>query len=175
MVSKSWRDRLTYAAMSAFLAWHTVAIVIAPAPDVSPAVQAARVPFQQYLALLRLDSRWDFFAPYIALESEFRYVIEDQAGTDHFFRPTEGLNWFHPTFIWSWALAEAVLLYPESYTDSVAAYLCRKHAALHPVAITMLEAEIRYFTPEDHLAGKRPTDPEFVTEKTVKRLECAGG
>ncbi|HEV2958137.1 MAG TPA: hypothetical protein VGX95_18645 [Xanthobacteraceae bacterium] len=174
MAPKSWRHRLTYAAMSAFLAWHTVAMVIAPAPDVSRAAQAVRVPFQQYLSLFRLDNRWSFFSPHIGLESEFRYIIEDKVGTRHLFRPTEGLNWFHPIFIWSWALSEAVILYPETYTDSTAAYLCRKHAALHPVAVTILEAEVRYFTPEDQLAGKHPLDPEFVTEHTLKRVECTG-
>jgi len=174
MISKTWRDRMTYAAMSAFLAWHTAAIVIAPAPDVSKAAQAARGPFQAYLDLFRLDSRWDFFAPYIGMESEFRYIVEDQAGTQHFFRPTQGLNWFHPTFIWSWALSEAVVWYPETYAVSAGAYLCRKHAALHPAAVIMLEAEVRYFTPEDQLAGKHPSDPQFVTEKNMERVECAG-
>jgi len=174
MVSKSWRDRLTYAAMSAFLAWHTAAMVITPAPNASRAVQAVRAPFEPYLGLFRLDARWDFFAPYIEMESQFRYVVEDKDGAQHPFRPTEGLNWFHPTFIWSWALSEAVVWYPETYTDSVAVYLCRKHAALYPVAVTMLEAEVRYFTPEDQLAGKHPTDPEFVTENNVKRVECPG-
>src|SRR5262249_59650479 len=46
MVSKSWRDRLKYAAMSAFLAWHTAPLVIAPAPRVRKAVQAVRGPVQ---------------------------------------------------------------------------------------------------------------------------------
>ena len=174
MVSKSWRDRLTYAAMSAFLAWHTLAMVIAPAPDVSRAVQAARAPFQPYLTLFRLDNRWDFFAPIIGLESEFRYVIEDKSGAEHLFKTAEHLNWFHPNFIWSWALSEAVLQHPDIYADSAGAYLCRKHAALHPVAVTILEAEAPYFTPEDELAGKHPTDPEFVTVTTVKRVECTG-
>jgi hypothetical protein len=174
MAPKSWRDRLTYAAMSAFLAWHTAAMVIAPAPYASRGVQAVRVLFQPYLSLFSLDNQWDFFAPYIGLESEFRYIIEDKIGNHHLFKPAEGVNWLQPTFIWSWALSEAVILYPETYTDSTAAYLCRKHAALHPVAVIMLAAEPRYFTPEDQLAGKRPTDPEFVTQKTLKRVECAG-
>jgi len=172
MVSKRWRRRLSYAAMSAFLAWHTAAMVIAPAPAASNAVQAARVPFQPYLGLFRLDNMWGFFAPYIGLESALRYVIEDNAGNEHLFKPTEGLNWFQPSFIWSWSLSEAVVWYPETYADSAAAYLCRKHAALQPVAVVLLEAQASDFTPEDQLAGKRPTDPEFVTVKHVKRIKC---
>jgi hypothetical protein len=172
MVSRRWWNRLSYAAMSAFLAWHTAAIVIAPAPDASSTVQAARVPFQPYLGLFRLDNQWGFFAPYIGLESSFRYLIEDKAGNQHLFKPTEGLNWFHPSYIWSWALSEAVVWYPESYADSTAAYLCRKHAELHPVAVDLLEAQAGDFTPEDQLSGKRPTDSEFVTVKTIKRVEC---
>ena len=174
MFAKNWRGRLTYAAMSAFLAWHTVAMVIAPAPDVSEAVKTLRVPFQPYLSLFRLDNLWDFFAPDVGRGSQFRYIIEDTAGNHHPFKPTADLNWFHPTIFWFWSWFNAVVDNPEIYADSAAAYLCHKHASLHPVSVIMLAAEAGDFAPEDQLAGKHPTDPEFVTVTTVKRVECTG-
>jgi len=46
-------------------------------------------------------------------------------------------------------------------------------AALHPLAVILLEAEQKDFVPEDQLVGKKPLDPEFVTVTTVKKVECA--
>ena len=51
MIRTQWRDRLIYLAMSAFVAWHTLAMVIAPAPDNSVIVQSLRGLFQPYLTL----------------------------------------------------------------------------------------------------------------------------
>jgi len=174
MISQQWRARLTYAAMSAFLAWHTATIVIAPAPDVSAFVQALRVPLHPYLVFFRLDNPWDFFAPNVGRRPQFRYIIEDVRGNHHPFMPTKDLNWFHPSFFWSYSWYDAVIDEPETYADAAAAFLCRKHASLHPVSIILLQAEGGDFTPEDQLAGKNPMDPEFVTVTTVKRVACTG-
>ena len=46
MIWNRWRRRLTYVAMSAFVAWHTIAMVIAPAPYGSVSVQTLRTAFQ---------------------------------------------------------------------------------------------------------------------------------
>lgn len=174
MILQQWRARLTFAGLSAFLAWHTIAMLIAPAPNVSEFVRAVRVPFQPYLSLFRLDNRWGFFAPDVSRGTQFRYIIEDIAGNHHPFKPTENLSWFHPTLFWFWYWFDAIIANPEIYADAAGAHLCRKHAALHPVSVIMLEAVAGEFTPEDELAGKRPTDPEFVTITTVKRVTCAG-
>jgi hypothetical protein len=147
-------------------------MVMAPAPEVSAVVQALRVLFQPYLTLFRFDNRWEFFAPNVGLGSEFRYIIEDKAGNHHPFKPTEGLNWLHPTFFWFWSWSDAVLTNPEIYADSAGAYLCRKHASLHPVSVIIMEADAEDFAPADQLAGKHPTDPEFVTVTALKRVAC---
>jgi len=131
-----------------------------------------RVPFQPYLSFFRLDNLWDFFAPNVGRGSQFRYIIEDDRGNHHPFAPTQNLNWFHPTFFWFWSWFNAVVANPEIYADSAADYLCHKHASLHPVSVIMLEAEGGDFAPEDQLAGKRPTDAEFVTINTVKQVPC---
>jgi hypothetical protein len=74
--------------------------------------------------------------------------------------------------LWYWF--DAIVANPDIYADAAGAYLCRKHAALRPVSVIMLAMEPGEFTPEDRLAGKHPTDPEFVTITTVKRVSCEG-
>jgi hypothetical protein len=173
MIAQRWRERLTYAAMSAFLAWHTVAIVLAPAPDTSGAATALRAVFQPYLSLFRLDNQWDFFAPRVDRAFQLRYIVEDSAGNHHPFVPDRELNESHPSFFWLRRWYIAILDKPATYADLAAAYFCRQHAALHPVAIVLLDAEQqRDFTPEDQADGKHPLDQEFVTVTTVKKVAC---
>ena len=40
------------------------------------------------------------------------------------------------------------------------------------VSITFVQREHSGFKPEDWLNGKRPLDPEFMTEKTVQIVPC---
>jgi hypothetical protein len=171
MIWNRWRQRLTYLLMSGFLAWHTLAVVVAPAPDRSVSVQMLRAAFNPYLTLFRLDNPWNFFAPTIRA-SQPRYFIENAAGERRAFAPTQQLNWFHPGFIWFRDWYNAIIDDPELYADSAAALLCRKHASFEPVSITFLDYEQEDFTPADHLSGKHPMDPEFVTLNTVKTVKC---
>jgi hypothetical protein len=173
MISKLWRQRLTYAAMSAFVAWHALAMIIAPAPDGSEAIKTLRVPFQPYLSLFKLDNQWDFFAPNVGAGSQFRYIVEDSNGNHHPFAADRELSWFHPSFFWFRSWFNVIFDNPETYAVTAGAFFCHKHAALHPIAVILLEAAQGDFTPEDQLAGKRPLDPEFVTVTTVKKVECA--
>lgn len=174
MISQPWRARLTYCVMSAFVAWHTVAMAIAPAPDDGVALQSLRVLFQPYLSLFRLDSLWDFFAPTVGKGSQLRYIIEDSAGEQHSFVPAENLRWYHPGYFWFRSWYYAIIETPEIYADSAAAIFCREHASLHLIAITLLGIEEGDFAPDDQLSGKHPMDPEFVTVNTLKRVKCPG-
>ena len=72
MISKPWRERLIFVAMSVFVVWHTIAMVLAPAPENSVTVQSLRVVFQPYLTLFKLDNPWDFFAPNVEKGAQFR-------------------------------------------------------------------------------------------------------
>lgn len=171
MIWKRWRQRLTYLAMSAFVAWHTLAMVIAPAPDSGVLVQTSRAVLQPYLTLFRLDNPWNFFAPTIG-GSQLRYSVKDAAGALHTYTPTEQLNWFRPEFIWFRDWHYAIIDNPELYADRAGALLCRKHASLRPVSITFMEYEEGSFTAADQLSGKHPMDPEFITVNTVKTVEC---
>jgi hypothetical protein len=173
VTSKQWRERLTYTAMSAFLAWHTIAMVIAPAPDDGKLPQSLRAVFQPYLSLLRLDNRWDFFAPNVGRNSVLRYIIRDASGQDHVFVPSRRLNWFHPSYIWFEDWYGALLEYPDVYGEEFGKLLCKEHAALNPVSIVFQDMAEQDFSPEDRLAGKHPLDPEFVKVTTVQTVKCA--
>jgi hypothetical protein len=172
MNSKRWRGRLAYTALSVFLGWHTLALVLAPVPDGSATAQSIRPLFQPYLSLLHLDNKWDFYAPSVGRGRQFRYVIEDSAGKRHTFSPAEELNWFYPDYWWFKAWHDAITDYPEIHGELAAALLCRKHASLHPISITLLGIQEEDFLREDYLGGKRPTDSEFVTENTLTTSEC---
>jgi hypothetical protein len=173
MIWNRWRQRLTYLAMSGFLAWHTIAMMIAPAPYSSVSVQTLRTAFQPYLTFFRLDNPWNFFAPTVAGTGlQLHYVIVDAEGAHHDFSPTERLNRLHPNFIWFRSWHYAIFDNPELYADRAAVLLCRQHAALRPVSITFLVYHEEAFTPEDHLNAKHPMDPEFITVNTVKSVQC---
>ena len=172
MISKQWRERLTYAAMSAFVTWHTLALVVAPAPDSSVIVRSLRGLLQPYLTLFRIDNQWSFYAPDINRGHQLRYVVEDAAGKRYTFVPTDELNWFHPSYWWFWAWYDAIAESSETYGEAFAASFCQRHASLHPIAITLLDFQQKDFSPADYLSGKHPLDPEFVTENTLMRVTC---
>jgi hypothetical protein len=174
MISDTVRKRLIYAAMSVFLAWHTLALIVAPAPLGSVMAERLHVLLQPYLSLLRLDNPWNFFAPYSGRmnTSRFRYVIEDAAGQKLIFTPAEELGRFNPSYFWFRAWYTEVIDQPDDYADIAAALYCRRHASLNPVSITLLEIEEKDFMRTDFLAGKDRWSPEFVTEKTIRRVLC---
>jgi hypothetical protein len=174
MISATGRKRLTYAAMSLFLAWHTLALIVAPAPLNSTIVQQLRVPLQPYLSLFRLDNPWNFFAPYTGNlnMSQFRYAVEDKAGQKHGFMPEAELSKSGRAYFWFRGWYTEIANLPDDYADIAAAHFCKKHASLDPVSVTLLEIQENDFTRADFLAGKGRWDPEFVTEKTIKSVPC---
>ena len=60
MVWEELRERLVFMAMSAFVVWHTMAMMIAPASDNSVLVQSLRRVFDPYLSLFRLEQQMGF-------------------------------------------------------------------------------------------------------------------
>jgi hypothetical protein len=168
---KRWRGRLTYAAMSLLVVWHTIAMVLAPSPD-SVIAESARSLFDPYLTLFLLQSTWSFYAPDMRVEPEFRYVVEDASGQHHAFVPAEKVSRYHPIDIWVKDWYIHVMDNPETYSEPVAVYLCREHASLHPVSITLLEIDQKEFWPADQLSGKTPFDFEFLENKTLATVPC---
>jgi hypothetical protein len=172
MISKPLRDRLTYTAMSVFLAWHTAAMLLAPAPDNSVIAIALRPLFQPYLSLLRQDNRWDFFAPTVENGTHLGYTVEDAAGKSQTFVPTRELSWYHPNYFWYRSWYYGIIDETDTYAEGAAAFFCHKHAALQPVAITFAMYDRSYFAADDRRSGKSPTDPEFLTETVLSRETC---
>ena len=171
MISKQWRTRLAWIGMSAFVAWHTFAMVVAPAPE-SHSTDAFRAIVQPYLTLFRLDNNWGFFAPDVPRGWQFRYTIEDANGAQHTFIPENDLNRFHPNSIWFKDRYKEVLRYPETFGETVGLELCRTHAALKPVSVTLLGVDQRDFSPDDRLDGKDPLDDEFIETGTLRTVKC---
>lgn len=165
------RRRLIYTAMSLLLVWHSVAIVVAASPD-SVITRAASSLFEPYLSLFRLQNEWGFYAPYVRVEPEFRYVVEDASAQRYTFVPADKLSRYLPTDIWVKDWYIHVMDNPETYSEFVAAYLCREHASLHPVSITLLEIDQKEFSPQDQLSGKHPFDSEFLDKKTLATVKC---
>ncbi len=172
MISNVWRQRLAYTAMSAFVAWHSLAMVVAPMPEGSATSHGLRVLLQPYLSLLRLDNPWDFYSPNVSNLFQFRYVIEDQSGEKFTFIPEAKISWLHPGYFWIRNWHTEIMEHPDDYADIAAAHYCKKQASLHPVAITLLKVEEKDFKPADFLAGKQRWDPEFLTIDTIKQVKC---
>lgn len=170
MISKRWRERLIYLAMSLFVGWHTLTMVLGP--NSSSTAQSFRVVLQPYLSLFRLDNNWAYFAPSAGKHSQFRYVITDVGGREHTFVPSRELNWYLPTDMWFKNWYYTIIEFPDNFGDFFAALFCREHAALKPVSITLLAIQEQDFSPEDHLRGKHPLDPEFIAVDTLKHVEC---
>lgn len=176
MISNAFRERLIYTLMSVFVAWHTLAIVVAPASESSVTAQGLRVILQPYLTLFWLDNSWDFFAPSVdsvLTSRQFAYVIEDQAGKKLFFMPEAQFSGLRgPNYFWFRAWHHAIVDNPEDYADIGADLYCRRHASLRPMSITLLSVQEKEFTRTDFLAGKQRWDPEFVTVNTIKHVKC---
>ena len=171
MISEKPRGRLLYAAMSAIVAWHTLAMVIAPAPD-SDVTLLARTVLQPYLTFFRLDNQWDFFAPTVGEGSRLRYDIQDRSGKTHVFLPADELRWYHPNFLWFRSWYYRIIDDPDNYAEAAAAVLCRKHADLQPLAITFYEIQEEKFTREDYLSGKQRMDQGFFSVQMLRGMRC---
>jgi hypothetical protein len=163
--------------MSLVVGWHAVAVMLAPAPDNSEALQALRLVFQPYLSLLRLDNNWSFFAPSVGKHAQFRYVVEDAAGTEHTFVPTEERSSLAGYVLWREFkyLYEGIMEDPDGRGDAIGAFFCRKHAKLRPVSVTLVEIREQDFWREHFVRGKRPLDSEFVIVNPLRRVDCHGG
>ena len=168
---KRMRDRLVILAMSVVVVWHSIAMVVATAPE-SAITRAARSLLQPYLTLFRLDNNWGFFAPEVPRGFQLRYVIEDAAGAKRTFIPEQSLSRLHPNTILIVDRYKEVMQSPDLLGDAFAETLCREHAALSPVSITLLAVDQKEFAPEDRLNGNHPLDPEFVEINTLRITRC---
>ena len=121
---------------------------------------------------IQAGNEWSFYAPDVRVEPEFRYVVEDASGERHTFVPADKLSRYHPTDIWVKDWYIHVMDNPETYSEFVAAYLCREHASLHPVSITLLEIDQKEFSPAGPTERKTPLRSEFLDKKTLATVQC---
>ena len=171
-MSKRWRERLTYSAMSLFLGWHTIATILAPVPEKNVIVQAFRNVYQPYLTLTGIDTTWDFFSP-LSSSYQFRYTIQDAAGNEHTFTPIQEVSWLTPNHRWDERIFATLISTPTLIGDYFTKSFCREHASLRPVAVTLLYLEEKEFWPQDYLLGKqRTTDPANFTLYPLLRAAC---
>jgi hypothetical protein len=173
LISKKLRMRLSYTAMSLLLVWHTLAMVVAPAPG-SAITQPARLLLHPYLNLFNLQSAWGFFAPDVPAGFKFQYIVEDATGSRHIFVPADDLNVLLPTRIWFLDRYKAVMENDKIYAAATVASLCQKHAALDPVVVTLIGIDQKKFLFSDWQSGKRPFDPEFIETSELKPIRCPG-
>jgi hypothetical protein len=175
--STPWRQRLTYAAMSFVVAWHSLAMMVSPAPNGSDVVASLRSVFHPYLAFFRLETPWNFFAP-VGKHAEFRYIVEDSAGEAHLFVPSEEAAPSLSRYVW-WRefkyFNDGIMASPEFRGDAAGAVLCQRHAALKPRSVTLLEVEEQNYGQADELLGKHPLDPEFAVVVPLRRIACPTG
>lgn len=171
MISRRWRERLGYLALSLFVGWHTIAMALAPVPEKNPIVRSFRALYQPYLTALGLDTTWDFFSP-IGTGHQFSYVILGEDGKEHTFMPILEVNWLLPDRRWYERIFTSLMTSPEIYGEYFAAFYCRKHPSLKPVSIILLENVEERYWPEDHLSGRRPYDPNYFTVNTLMHVEC---
>ncbi len=162
-----------YVLMSVFVAWHSLCLIVGPAPQGSMIAQALRPLVNPYLGFISLNVKWGFFAP-VGDATEFRYLVIDNVGKAHTFRPTSGLAWYHPGNLWTIDRYRAIVQRPDVYGDRLIAEYCRKRIALKPVKIKLLQVvQEKAFLPWDHFAGKNPLDPEFATTETLRTKKCS--
>ena len=170
-----WRQRVTYLAMSLFVGWHTLAIIIAPTPTGSEIVQSLRSLVQPYIYFFRLDNQWSFFAPKVGRQGPFRYVVEASDGKRHVFVPSEEPpQSIAQYFMWrEWKYYYDKLMdSPDARGYLIAGLFCKKHAALNPVSIMLLRVQERDFSVEDYLQGYRPEDARFTNVVSLGNIDC---
>ena len=159
-------------ALSLFLAWHTVATMLAPVPAKNVIVQAFRSLFQPYLTLTGTDTTWDFFSP-LSTSYEFRYAVVDAAGNEHSFTPIADVSWLTPNHRWDERIFATLITTPALIGDYFTKQFCRERAALKPVAVTLIYLEEKEFWPQDYFLGKqRTTDPANYNLYPLLRAGC---
>jgi hypothetical protein len=175
ILATRWLSRLKYLAMSCVVVWHTLAIVIAPAPTAGEMVQFFRAALQPYLTFLKMDNQWSFFAPKVGRGGESRYVVEAADGKRHVFIPSEmpreSLSHLYLWREWKYffdKLNESA----DTRGYLVAGLLCKQYSDLKPVSVTFLRVEERDFSAEDFRQGFRPQDSRFINVKQVAKFEC---
>jgi len=172
MSSDRLREGVTIVAISAFVVWHSLAMLIAPLPDDNAVAQGLRRVFAPYLTLFNLNHKWDYFAPNVGKWPQLRYVVEDGNGRRHVFVPIDAFGWFHPSYRAMGYWYDAVMESPDTHGAYAGDFFCRKHASLKPKSVTFLQIEEDDYRPSHRLRGQLPRNPELVAIVPLTTVEC---
>jgi hypothetical protein len=159
------------AALSVFLVWHTLSLLVGPAPN-SESTRILRSYMQPYLTFFRLDNQWEFFAQTIGEGSFLRYDVEDVSGRKHTFYPAQKLSWFHPDYFWFRSWYYRVIDSPDVYGDYAIQRFCKEHSDLKPAAISLYEMQEQRYTRDHYLSGARRSDAAFIKPDFLIRIRC---
>lgn len=172
---RSWRRTTTYVLMSAFLVWHTLAMVIPPSPSNYLTIFLTKL-LKPYLDIFQLRGRWHFFAyDYTPRDSPgdyFRYAITMSNGEKMYFDPIKDLNPLHPEdwYFRDWYLK--IINQPDIFGEYAALHFCNKHMELDPVEITFFALKEDRLSVPNYLSGKRPLDEKLTVTNMLATKPC---
>lgn len=161
-----------YVLASLFLIWHTLALVIGPAPG-SELMSKIYPAFVPYLNGFNLNNQWGFFAPDPHAGSLLRYGLETRDGERQVFHLTENLGREDADFLRYTSLYLTLIRQPQSYMKAAAKYLCRRHRALKPLAIQFFAGHQLRIGPEQFVAGSRPLQDDYMSVEYFEPIACA--
>lgn len=159
------------AVAAGFLLWHGAAIAVAPYPD-SELRRLVRPIFEPYLRAGYLDHRWTFFGPRPDAGRLVRYEIRLRDGSLQEFALSEAIRRSSPSWFRWLRLFDRAATGPAELQRSAAAFLCRRHAELHPATVRFIVLHQLTPSPELYRAGVRPTDAEALWREPGGEFEC---
>lgn len=159
--------KISMGLMSAFIAWHLIAMMIVGPFHESKIRSSLMKIYDEYLWLLKLDGPWSFYAPNVSYGTIFRYITVNSTGERKTYPLTESKKKYEHGYVrninfYLYFFFDAAYTRKSGYDKSVARYLCHKHSHNDVKEIIFRRYLQKRFTPEDYLLGKDPYSKEFL-------------
>lgn len=168
------RSALAELGLATVVAWHALAIAVAPYPGCR--LKAAVHPwFEPYLRAFYLEHDWRFFGPLPAAGRLLRARVTDGDGAIHEIPLTEAASRESPLFFRRLRLWDAVGPARPETTRSVSLHLCRLHAGLRPRSVQLVRLHQLTVDDEQYRAGVRPLDPLALEREPLAPVACPAG
>lgn len=169
------RQKILYFLASVFLLWHSLALIIGPAPQSYIRDNLYSI-YEPYLSLFRLNNAWAFYAPEPDLGGVLNYKVITKDGNAHDFDIyADQLDKWSTSYFRYNAFFNNIELESDeylSYRQSYTQYLCRKHRALSPQSIVLIRVAQTPLSYEDYINGAQPLDPNFVQTYPSEPTRC---
>lgn len=174
VISDKTKRMVVYGAASAFLAWHSMTLVVVPALAFFPNPSIESV-FVRYVELTRVKSAWSFFSPDVNLGSILDYEVGRGMAVEKV-SLTGRLDKLDPAFF------RYALFYVRALADtgaerneklwSLGQYLCEQHSAIRPKRVIFTARLQKRFEADDYLRGAGPLDPEYLEDYPLAPVPC---